>query len=81
MDTRESFEKSKKQIRGAREEIQNGIFCECGGLMKETGGVYLCDVKGKFVDKYALQCEKCGKKDFFVVEVKHLNRHALSKGS
>jgi hypothetical protein len=72
-----SFEKSKNQIRQAREEIADGICCECGGIMRETDGVYLCpinpnDLHSKFVDKYAIQCDKCGKKDFFVVKIEHM---------
>ena len=72
MSIQESFEKSKTQIRQAREELKHGVCCECGGLMRETGNVCLCQVKEKFVDHYELQCEKCNKKDFLVVEVKHL---------
>ncbi len=76
--TQSSFEKSKNQIRQAREELAKGICCECGGVFHETDGVYLCPVDpgdsldGPMVDKYAIKCDKCGKKDFFVVKVGHI---------
>ncbi len=74
MDVRESFEKSVEQIKATKDELQYGVCCDCGGLMRlpERGGVYLCRTDGGLVDKYTIECEKCGKKDFFVVKVKHL---------
>lgn len=75
---RKSFHKSVQQIKEARSKLKDGVCCDCGGIMRYTDGVYLCPVNpgdplgGKMVDKFAIQCDKCGKKDFFVVKVDHI---------
>lgn len=74
-DDLENFEKSKKQIRNAREELRSGVCCECGGIMHETGNVYLCQnkVTRKFEDRYQIKCNRCGKIDYFIATIEHLS--------
>ncbi len=82
MTEQSSFEKSVQQIKEARKELDKGFCCECGGIMKARSHidtspgvdatVYTCHENGKFVDKYPVKCNKCGKEDFFVAPIKHL---------
>lgn len=73
MSVQEVFRRSVKQIRESRNTIKhNTFFCECGGIMNETGDVLLCEERNVFVDKYELKCSQCGEIDHFVVKLGHL---------
>ena len=83
MSDDERMKEIMAEVAETHRELSKGVCCECGGIMRATGNQMLCPNNpnsktlgdsGGFHDKLEVRCERCGKTDWFVKQVAHLNK-------